>query len=152
MRDFHRMLVSAEVRELSAEASRLFDDLDRAFPGRRHLAPGNCSPLLDVFETDLAVEIVIDLPGVTPEEVRVLIKHGVVLVVGEKVPADPTDRADANFHLVERGFGRFARAVHLSEAIDARHASARLQSGELRITVPKIVERRGEDITVPVVG
>ena len=152
MADFHRMLLSAEVRDLSVEVSRLFDDLDRAFPGHRHLAPGTCSPLLDVLETESAVEIVLDLPGVEPDWVRVLIKGGVVLVVGQKVPSDPAGRADATFHLVERGFGRFARAVRLSEAIDARRAHARLASGELRVAVPKIVERRGEDIVVPVVG
>jgi HSP20 family protein len=152
MPDFHRMLLSAEVRDLSVEVSRLFEELDRAFPGRRHLAPGTCSPLLDVLETDAAVEIVMDLPGVEPASVRVLIKSGIVLIVGEKIPSDPTDRADATFHLVERGFGRFARAVRLSEAIDARRANARLRAGELRVAVPKIVERRGEDIAVPVEG
>jgi HSP20 family protein len=150
MPDFHRMLMSAEVRELSVEVSRLFEELDRAFPGRRHLAPGTCSPPLDVLEMDTAVEVVIDLPGVEAEAVRVLIKNGVVLVVGEKVPSDPADRADATFHLVERGFGRFARAIRLTEAVDARHARAQLRSGELRIAIPKIVERRGEDIAVPV--
>lgn len=152
MPDFHRMLLSAEVRELSVEVSRLFDDLDRAFPGRRHLAPGTCSPLLDVLETESAVEVVMDLAGVEPDAVRVLIKSGAILVVGEKIPSDQADRADATFHLVERGFGRFARAVRLSEAVDARRAQARLRSGELRIAVPKIVDRRGEDIAVPVTG
>jgi HSP20 family protein len=152
MPDFHRMLLSAEVRELSVEVSRIFEELDRAFPGRRHLAPGTCSPLLDVLETDAAVEIVMDLPGVEPDSVRVLIKSGVVLIAGEKVPFDPSNRADATFHLVERGFGRFARAVRLAEAVDARRANARLRSGELRVAVPKIVERRGEEIAVPVEG
>ncbi len=152
MSDIHRMLLSSEVRDLSVEVSRLFEELDRAFPGRRRLTPGTCSPLLDVLETDSAVEIVMDLPGVEPDSVRVLIKNGVVLVVGEKVPADSAGRSDATFHLVERGFGRFARAVRVSEAIDARRAEARLRAGELRVAVPKIVERRGEDIAVPVVG
>jgi HSP20 family protein len=150
MPDFHRLMLSAEVRELSVEVSRLFDELERALPGRRHLAPGTCSPLLDVLETESAVELVMDLGGVEPEAVRVLIKGGVLLVVGEKIPCDQADRADATFHLVERGFGRFARAVRLADAVDARRARAHLRSGELRIVVPKIVERRGEDIAVPV--
>ncbi len=152
MPDFHRLVLSAEVRELSVEVSRLFDELERAFPGRRHLAPGTCSPLLDVLETDAAVELVMDLAGVAPDAVRVLIKGGVVLVVGEKIPSDQAGRADATVHLVERGFGRFARAVRLTDAIDARRARAHLQSGELRIVVPKIVDRRGEDIAIPVTG
>jgi HSP20 family protein len=150
MHEFHRMLLSAEVRDLSDEVSRLFDELDRASPGHRTLPPGTCAPLLDVLETDATIEIVVDLPGVTPERVRVLIKHGVVLLVGEKVPPDPAERAEATFHLVERGFGRFARAVRLSGAIDAARARARFRSGELRIAVPKIAERRGQEIAVPI--
>ncbi|MBE3098380.1 MAG: Hsp20/alpha crystallin family protein [Planctomycetes bacterium] len=150
MHDFHRMLLSAEVRELSDEVSRLFDELDRAAPGRRAVPAGTCAPLLDVLETDTAIEIVVDLPGVAPDRVRVLIKHGVVLLVGEKLPPDPAVRADATFHLVERGFGRFARAVRLAGAVDAARAWARYRSGELRIAVPKIAERRGQEIAVPV--
>jgi HSP20 family protein len=152
MRDFHRMLLSAEVRELTPEVSKLFDELDEALPGRRHLAAGSCSPPLDVVETESAVEIVMDLPGVVPEAIRVLIKAGVVLVVGDKAPPDPAARADATFHLVERSFGRFARAVRLTGAVDASRGRARLRAGELRVAIPKIVERRGREIPVPVEG
>ena len=65
-------------------------------------------------------------PASITDRVRVLIKDGVVLLVGEKLPPDPAGRADATFHLVERGFGRFARAVRLSGAVDAGRARARL--------------------------
>jgi HSP20 family protein len=148
MRDFHRMLLSTEVRELSDEVSRLFEELDRT--GRTPLAPGTCTPPLDVFENEASVEIVVDLPGLTRDALRVLIKGGVVLIVGEKAQPDPSACEDATFHLVERGFGRFARAVRLTEAVDAGRASARLRSGELKIVVPKIVERRGQELAVPI--
>ena len=107
-------------------------------------------PALDVRETDEAVEIIVDLPGVTADRVRVLIKDGVVLLVGEKLPHGPAGRVEATFHLVERGFGRFARAVRLSGAVDAGRARARFRSGELHIVIPKIAERRGQEFRVPV--
>jgi len=152
MRDFHRMLLSAEVRELTPEVSKLFDELDEALPGRRNFPPGSCSPPLDVVETESAVEIVMDVPGVAPEAIRVLIKAGVVLVVGDKAPPDPAERTDATFHLVERSFGRFARAVRLTGSVDASRGRARIRAGELRVAIPKIVERRGQEIAVPVEG
>ena len=49
--------------------------LPRARPrtlGAGAAAPGECSPPLDVFETDDALEIVVDLPGVEPAAVRVV--------------------------------------------------------------------------------
>jgi HSP20 family protein len=107
-------------------------------------------PLLDVFETDRTIEIVLDVPGVSADGVRILIKSGVVLVVGEKDRPEPALRGPASFHLVERDFGRFARAVRVHAAIDAANARARLKEGELRIILSKLQERRGREILVSV--
>ena len=57
---------------------------------------------------------------------------------------------DSTFHLVERGYGRFARAIRLTTACDARRAHAGVRNGELRISLPKVIERRGTTIRVPV--
>jgi HSP20 family protein len=56
----------------------------------------------------------------------------------------------ASFHLVERGFGRFARGVRLPGACDAARARAALRAGELSLSVPRIAERRGRQIMVPI--
>jgi HSP20 family protein len=98
------------------------------------------------------VEIVLDLPGVTADALRVLFKSGVVLIVGEKERPDMSRRGPASFHLVERDFGRFARAVRINTAIDGSQARARLANGELRIVLPRIRERRGGGLIVPIDG
>ena len=67
-----------------------------------------------------------------------------------KMPPNPGERAEASFHLVERDFGRFARAVRLTGAFHTARATATLANGELRVRVPKVEERRGRDIAVPV--
>lgn len=149
MRDFHRILLSSEVRELNEEVGRLFDDLDRTRP-IPHPPHGHCSPLLDVLHSDSAVEVIVDLPGVTPDRLRVLLKSGVLLLVGEKPSPYEAERVDGTFHLVERGFGRFARAVRIDGAIDGSATRAVLDGGELRVIVPRIPERRGQEILVTV--
>jgi len=40
--------------------------------------------VLDVQDTPDVLEVVVDLPGVTPEGVRVLIKNATLIVAGEK--------------------------------------------------------------------
>lgn len=135
--------------DLAPEVRRLFEDLARRRPERRPFVSGECSPTLDVLETELAVEVVVDLPGLQADGLRVLIKHGVLLIVGEKERAEPS-RTPMSYHLVERDFGRFARAVRLHTAVDASCARATLRHGELRIVLPKIVERRGREILVPI--
>jgi len=136
--------------DLSADVQRLLEDLARRRPDRRHVVAGECMPVVDVFETEKTVEIVLDLPGVSPDAVRVLFKAGVLLIVGEKERPDLTRRGPASFHLVERDFGRFARAVRINAAIDGAQATARMANGELRVVLPRITDRRGAGLIVPI--
>lgn len=114
------------------------------------MVAGECMPVVDVFETEKALEIVLDVPGVSADCIRILFKAGVVLIVGEKERPDYSKRAPASFHLVERDFGRFARAVRVNVAIDGSKARARLVNGELRVVLPRISERRGSGILVEI--
>ncbi len=136
--------------DLAPDVHRLFDDLARRRPDRRHVVAGECMPVVDVFETDKAVEIVLDLPGVSADAVRILVKAGIVLIVGEKertgLPQDPP----ASFHLVERDFGRFARAVRVGGAVEASQAHASLAQGELRIVLPRREDRRGQGLLIAI--
>lgn len=136
-----------EARDLADDVRRVFEELERQSASRG--VSGECVPAVDVVETSDAIEIVVDLPGVRAEAVRILIKGNVVLIAGEKAPADCPAR-DASFHLVERGFGRFARVVRLAGAFDASRAEAVLRAGELRLSLPRIDDRRGREIPVPI--
>jgi HSP20 family protein len=136
-------VLPSELGEFAEEVRRIFRDL-----GRGAAMVGECSPPIDVYETDDAMEIRVDLPAVDAADVRVAIKGATVLIAGEKTPR--RGRGDSSFHLVERGFGRFARTVELSAACDASRASATLRQGELRITVPKIGDRRGRLIEIAI--
>ncbi len=144
------MLPPFEAEDLGDEVARLFEDLERSRPPDRRLLTGAFSPTLDAVETCDAVEIIVDVPGVPPEDLRVLVRGNVVIVAGGKLPPNPSERASASFHLVERDFGRFARAIRLSGAFDAAGATASLHGGELRVRVPRLDERRGRGVLVPV--
>lgn len=150
MAPLSRLPISSDVGDVSADVRRLFEDLARQRPERRHQITGECLPLLDVFETQDALDLVLDLPGVPASNIRILVKHGVVIIAGEKDRPDQSARGPASFHLVERDFGRFARAVRVHVAIDAARATATLAHGELRVRLPKIEERRGRGILVPI--
>ncbi len=136
--------------DLADDVHRLLDDLARRRADRRHAVAGECMPVVDVFETDKAVEIVVDLPGVAADAVRILLKGSVLLIVGEKERPDVSKRGPASFHLVERDFGRFARAVRINAAIDASRARARMVNGELRVVLPRIADRRGAGLLLSV--
>src|SRR4249920_3173407 len=110
----------SDVAEFGEEIRQVFLEIGRTF-GADALA-GQCSPALDVYERDDALEIVADLPGVDPACVRVVAKGDAILIVGEK--AARRARPESSFHLVERDFGRFARAIRLGYPCDTSAAHA----------------------------
>ena len=142
----HAIAIPSEVGDFADEVRQVFLELGRAF-SRESLA-GECAPPLDLYETDDALEIVVDAPGVQPSAVRLIAKGDSVLIVGDK--STRRARGDSSFHLVERGYGRFARVVRLGRACDTSKARATLTNGELRVTIPKVADRRGKRIEITV--
>ena len=135
------LVPSSETADLADDIRQLFDDISRTVAPERRALSGECHPAIDVRETDEVIEVTVDVAGVPGEAVRVLFRAGVLVIAGEKAPS--RGRTDQQFHLVEREFGRFARAVKLPGAFDIGGAQASLRDGELRIVLPKRVERRG---------
>ena len=141
-------LPTGESRELVDDLRQVFADLAATLGAEQRAYSGEYHPALDVVETSTNVEIVIDLAGVPSDAVRVLFRGDVLIIAGEKAP--PPTASDPNFHLLERGFGRFARAVRLSGAFEIGRAQAKLTAGELTIILPKRVDRRGQAQRVPI--
>jgi HSP20 family protein len=144
------MLSFPEVNEFSDHVRRLFEEFDRRHAAGAPVATGIYTPALDVLETATSVEVIVDLPGVPATSVRVFFKDGALVIAGEKLPPEHACPTGAAFHLVERGFGRFARVLRLGVAVDAGRARARLRAGQLQVSVPRLRERRGEEIVVAV--
>src|SRR5215471_9877529 len=104
-----------------------------------------CTPPCDIFETSSGIEISMDLPGVSTSEIEIVFAHNVLLIAGRKLPR-ACDDGNAAFHVAERAFGRFARAVTVDDAFDMSRAAATLTAGELRVVLPRQPERRGRQI------
>src|SRR5262245_45608471 len=100
-------------------------------------------PPMDVVERPDGLEVIVDLAGIEGT-VRVTLKAGTLVITGDKRPHRCA--AGAAFHVAERIFGPFQRAIPLRLAFDASRITATLSRGELRIVVPRIEERRGREI------
>ena len=135
------LVPSSEATELADDIRQLFDDISKTLPRDRRALSGECHPALDVRETDDVVEVTVDVAGVPTEAIRVLFRGDVLVVAGEKAPV--RGGTQHTYHLVEREFGRFARAVRLTGAFNVGTARATLRDGELRVVLPKLVDRRG---------
>jgi HSP20 family protein len=138
------MPLSIDVHGLAGELRRALHDAGG--PGR----PGSATdwlPPTDVIERADGLEVIMDLAGVS-EGLRVVVIDRTLVVSGEKSPSGCA--AGAAFHVAERTFGRFQRAVPLHLAFDASTIKATFAQGELRIIVPRIDDRRGREIAIPI--
>lgn len=139
---------AGESGELADDIRELFQDLATALRHDQRAYSGECHPALDVLETETAVEVHVDVAGIPADALRVLFRGGVLLIAGEK--AAPAAGATRSFHLVEREFGRFARAVRLTGAFDIARSRATLRHGELTIVLSKMSDRRGQAHHIPI--
>ena len=93
------------------------------------------APLADVKETDEALIVTMDLPGVSKQDVDISIVDDELRVVAER--KTETEVAEKDFHKRERTYRRFERSVSLPVSIKVEETKARLAEGVLEITLPK---------------
>lgn len=146
----YSLIPTAESRELADDIRVLFDELAASLHHEQRAYSGECHPTLDVLETDTAIEVVVDVAGIPRAALRVVFRAGVLIVAGEKAPQGTAPHR--SYHLVEREFGRFARAVRVTGAFDISRARASLLSGELTIVLPKLDDRRGRPYPIAIAG
>jgi HSP20 family protein len=132
---------------LQQEVNELFQRLalvDRAEP----LPSSEWCPPVDVYEARERLVIVSEVPGLSPESLRVVFRERTLVLSGERRArrAGP----GTSFLCLERPHGRFERTIPLDVPIDAAHARATLQGGLLTVTVPRLRERRGRETVVPI--
>ncbi|NWG12586.1 MAG: Hsp20/alpha crystallin family protein, partial [Acidobacteria bacterium] len=104
----------------------------------------------DLCETSEAYTVRVELPGVDLEDISLTIQEGVLKVSGIKREPAVSQKLLC-YYCLERRYGRFHREVNLGTVIDAHRAEAFLQGGILSVVLPKLSERRGKIIHVPIV-
>ncbi len=133
--------------------SRIHSDLDRLFDEAMRLASrepraGEHEPPVDVMETAEEVIVLIEVPGLSPDEIELFVEGRAVVVVGVK-RLQPPDGA-RRFHGVEREQGRFERTIEMLCPVNTHRGRARLAAGLLTVTFPRVEEKRLARRPVPI--
>jgi len=133
-------LLQQEMGELVHRLSVL-DRADR-LPG------SEWSPAVDVFEARDRLVVVIEVPGLAPESLRVVFRERELLLSGER-RARRTGPG-CSFLCLERPHGRFERVIPVEAPVDVARAKATLRGGLLTVSLPRLRERRGRETVVPI--
>jgi HSP20 family protein len=133
---------------LQRELSQLFErlaGLDRA--GR---APaGEWLPSADVYESNGKLTVVVEVPGLSADQLRVSIRDRSLVITGER-RQKKTGGGVTAFLCMERPQGRFTRTIPMDMALDVQLAEARLAEGVLTVMIPRLKDRRGRERVIPV--
>lgn len=130
---------------------RLNRILDEAFGGSGFPEQGSVitSTLFaptDVVEDEHALQIVMELPGVEPDNVRLSLENNVLTIRGEK--RQEIDENRERVHRSERIYGVFERTFVLPNTVDPDKIDAQFENGVLLVRIPKSERARPREIRV----
>jgi HSP20 family protein len=103
------------------------------------------APRVDIIETDEALEIFADMPGVTKESVNVTLEQRVLSIRGRGEVSLPGELAPLYLEYLP---GDYERAFTLSDAVDPAGIEARVRSGVLQLRLPKTGPAKRQRIEV----
>ena len=127
------------VGSLFREVQKTFEDFSQRTPFARFTSD-TLSPKIDIAENKDAIEVTAELPGVDENDLDVTLVNGMLTVRGEKRTERDEQDKDKNWHVVERSYGSFSRAIPLPFDPDPAKVEAKFDKGVLRIKLPKSAE------------
>jgi HSP20 family protein len=139
------------VRELEEFQNRILSAF-RPVAGRYQDGGGDSltavewAPLVSISENEREYRITAEVPGVRPEDVRVIMENGTLSIAGER----RFEREDKNVrhHLTERVHGRFLRGFSLPGDSDPSQVDAQFRDGLLSIRIAKSEQARPRQIEI----
>jgi HSP20 family protein len=112
---------------------------EKTIPGRYFI------PYADICETEEALAVVLEMPGVEKKDLDVGLENGVLRVDGR---IDFSKYKDMEPVYSEYNVGHYARSFALSDQIDQEKISANLEDGVLTLTLPKAKHAQPRKIAI----
>jgi HSP20 family protein len=128
---------------IQGEIDRVFDRFN-SWPAT--FGERSFSPSMEVVETDNAIEVSTELPGMEEKDIEISLSDGMLTIRGEK--KFEKDEKKTSYRLIERSYGSFERAVALPPGVDASKVKAKMTKGVLTVEVPKPATAKAQRIKI----
>lgn len=92
-------------------------------------------PRMDYAETDKAITVTAELPGVSKDELQITVSDDILTIKGEK--RQEKEEGKGRYHRTECYYGSFQRSFPLPCEVDGQKVEASFKNGVLSITLPK---------------
>jgi HSP20 family protein len=122
--------------EVQNEVRRLFQELIHQPWGSHSVSTATgWQPCCDIAETDAAIIVEVELPGVEYNDVHIEVDGDVLRISGERHAT--VEHQERQYYRTERSYGHFERRLPLPAAVDREGIRAQFQAGIVIITLPK---------------
>lgn len=122
------------------------DLLSRSFGEGEGWMKPNLAPPLNVMETDQAIEVQTDMPGMKPADIDIQVRGSMLTIRGER--KEEKEEKGKTFHRVERRHGTFHRTVTLPCPVQEDKIEAQYKDGVVTVTLPKVEGAKTRKIPV----
>jgi HSP20 family protein len=130
----------ADSQELAVrDKKELVTKEEKTVPARYYV------PSTDIYETQEALTVVMEMPGVAKGDITVGLENDRLRVEGQ---IDFSKYEGLEPVYTEYNIGPYARAFTLSNKIDQEKISAQVEDGVLTLTLPKVKEAQPRRITI----
>ena len=116
------------------EIEELTQRMDRAFGSAVNGQVARLAPPIDVHEDEQGLELVLDLPGVRPEDIQIEAENNTLSVQAQRKYSRTEGRTA---HRVERAYGTFSRTFSVPSKYDLTKVEADFDHGTLTLRVPR---------------
>lgn len=138
---------------LQREMNQVFENFMNRFGkglGQLDWPWGNSEANSDVVQTDGAVEVSIELPGMDMKDIEVTVTDDMLTVKGEKKIERQEEKK--GYYLSERSYGAIYRTIPLPPGVDGEKAEATFKNGVLTIRLPQTPEAQARVKHIEVKG
>ncbi|MGA2475834.1 MAG: Hsp20/alpha crystallin family protein [Terriglobia bacterium] len=130
------------------EYVRLLKEAFSPMSGETEVSTRAWAPPVDIYETEDAIVLKAELPGIDPKDVEVRVEDNTLYLKGERNYEKEVN--EQNYHRIERSYGSFARSFSLPNSISAEKVKAEYKDGLLTLTMPKREEAKPKTIKIDV--
>ena len=145
---------------LQDRMNRLFDETMHKGAEPDLMQAGAWVPAVDIYETEDAITLVAELPGMSQEDVEIQVRENTLTLKGERrmekhgKPGKPEKpekpEKEETYHRLERAYGVFSRSFTLPGSVENNNITATFNKGLLEIKMPKSPKSKPQQIKIDV--
>lgn len=133
-----------EMNAIQRQLNRLFEET--IIPAKSEVKAFTRVPAAEIFETEDAIHLKLELPGIEAKDLDVQVTENAVAISGERKSENKTE--ENGLTRTEFHYGKFQRVIPLNARIQNTNVTAEYKDGILNLTLPKTTEEKNKVVKV----